>query len=494
MSSLYWIRRDVRLADNPALLSLLNDKHLLPSDLENKPQAANDAPKYALFISTPQQWQQHHLAPIKADLLHRHLELFATQLAEIGIHFIHLQANDFSDQVERLVEFCQANNIQHLVANREPERNEIERDQQVIEAGLDLQLFDCDTIAPLGKILNQQGEMFKVFTPFKKAWVNYIREVGVQYRDPPQSTSTSRSSHKKASLDQSQKSVPQSEPILFDYPRVDSSHWPLIDDVQAQVIPDFLANKVADYSQQRDIPSVKGTSCLSPYLAIGALSARQLAAQLIQRDPQVLYHSEHPSFAWLNELIWRDFYKHLLHHHPRLITGECFQTKYNRLMWRNDNADFQAWCEGKTGYPIVDAAMRQLRQTGWMHNRLRMIVGSFLTKHLLIDWHWGEHFFMSQLIDGDFSANNGGWQWVASTGCDAQPYFRVFNPILQSQRFDPNGDFIRKYLPELKNVPNKQLHFPHDYLSKQGKSEQYWPPLVEHKFARQRAINFFKQS
>lgn len=484
MNTLLWIRRDIRLHDNPALFSLLNqqaEKSLLPqtSQIEQ-----HDAPTYAVFISTPQQWHQHHFAPIKADFLRRHLDLFSKQLAELGITFIHLEANDFNDQVSVLRDFCQHNQIEKVLANREPELNEIKRDQQVIESDLDLQLFDCDSIAPLGHILNKQSLMFKIFTPFKKTWLNYIREMGIKTAPIPVMSSDKNSP---------QLDIP-TQKVEFNYPQIDSSRWPLSDSVIQHVIPDFLANKVSEYSQLRDIPSVKGTSGLSPYLAIGAISARQLAAQLIERDPQVLYHSDHPAFSWLNELIWRDFYKHLLHHFPRLIKGDCFQTKYNTLMWRNDPNDFKAWCDGKTGYPIVDAAMRQLRQTGWMHNRLRMIVGSFLTKHLLIDWHWGETFFMSQLIDGDFSANNGGWQWVASTGCDAQPYFRVFNPILQSERFDPNGDFIRKYLPELENVPNKQIHFPHDYLHKEGKSEMYWPPLVEHKFARERAINFFKQN
>ena len=162
-------------------------------------------------------------------------------------------------------------------------------------------------------------------------------------------------------------------------------------------------------------------------------------------------------------------------------------------MWRKSESDFKAWCEGRTGYPLVDAAMLQLKQTGWMHNRLRMVVASFLTKHLLIDWRKGERFFMQHLIDGDLASNNGGWQWAASTGCDAQPYFRVFNPIRQSERFDPTGKFIRKYLPELENVPDKHINFPHTYLAATGKDKEcYWPAIVDHKAARERALAAFK--
>ncbi|KKL09937.1 hypothetical protein LCGC14_2560890 [marine sediment metagenome] len=167
-----------------------------------------------------------------------------------------------------------------------------------------------------------------------------------------------------------------------------------------------------------------------------------------------------------------------------------------KRLWHNgisDDVDFTAWCQGKTGYPLVDAAMRQLLQTGWMHNRLRMVVASFLSKHLLIDWRKGERFFMQHLIDGDLASNNGGWQWAASTGCDAQPYFRIFNPITQSERFDPEGKFIRKYIPELTSVPDKHIHFPHAYLALQGSDKnQYWPAIVDHKAARQRALDAFK--
>ncbi len=192
-------------------------------------------------------------------------------------------------------------------------------------------------------------------------------------------------------------------------------------------------------------------------------------------------------------MIWREFYRHLIVAYPKLCKGVNFNEKYNSLDWRDDNADFKAWCEGKTGYPLVDAAMRQLLETGWMHNRLRMVVASFLTKHLLIDWRKGERFFIEHLIDGDLASNNGGWQWAASTGCDAQPYFRIFNPITQSKRFDPKGEFIRKYIPELSDVPDKHIHFPHDFIANtKSLSCGYWPAIVDHKAARERALSAFK--
>ncbi|WP_060980879.1 deoxyribodipyrimidine photo-lyase [Vibrio splendidus] len=481
MSNILWIRRDLRIHDNPALVA-----------------AVENGVSIAVFISTPQQWQQHHLAPIKADFIYRHLKQLESQLAEFGISLLHLKASDFDDQAQQLIELYEQLDAKCVYANSEPEVDEQARDQKLISCGVNLQISDCDVMLPLGNVLNKQGEMFKVFTPFKNAWLKEVQLKGIICSPAPivpaklQQTQLQQTQRPQLQLPDDLKASRISADYDFDFPRVDSSRWPLSQDVLGNVIPNFLANKVNDYSRLRDIPSVKGTSGLSPYLAIGAVSPRWLAIQLIQQQPDLLFDTQLPAFSWLNELIWRDFYKHLMFHHPKLVKGANFQQKYNGLDWYPDHASFKAWCEGRTGYPLVDAAMRQLLETGWMHNRLRMVVASFLTKHLLIDWRWGERFFMSHLIDGDFSANNGGWQWASSTGCDAQPYFRIFNPITQSEKFDPKGIFIRKYIPELQNIPDKHVHFPHDFIAKNGIDSEYWHPIVEHKEARLRALAFFK--
>jgi deoxyribodipyrimidine photo-lyase len=285
----------------------------------------------------------------------------------------------------------------------------------------------------------------------------------------------------------------------LNYPLQDSSKWPLSDHIMQTSVATFLEGRLEYYAEERDFPALKASSLLSPYLSTGVMSVRWLATQLLQKKPDIIYDDSVEGFSWLNELIWREFYKNLLYHCPELAKGRCFQAKYQTLSWPNNRRYYKAWCEGKTGYPLVDAAMKQLVQTGWMHNRLRMVVASFLTKHLLVDWRWGERFFMSHLIDGDLSANNGGWQWAASTGCDAQPYFRVFNPLTQSKKFDPSGEFIRTYLPELKDVPDKYVHFPHQYLASnrnlslfEGDRAEYPKPIVEHKAARLAALAFFK--
>ena len=471
MSDILWIRRDLRIHDNPALVS-----------------AIENGVSIAVFISTPQKWHQHHLAPIKADFIFRHLKQLEAELADLGITLLHLKATDFDDQAKQLTELYQQLGSQVVFANSEPEVDEQARDQQLISSGINLQVSDCDVMLPLGSVLNQQGEMFKVFTPFKNAWLKEVQAKGIQCSP----TAAPSKASPNTQLPEALAGFKLVSDYDFDFPRVNSSRWPLSQDVLGNVIPNFLANKVNDYARLRDIPSVKGTSGLSPYLAIGAVSPRWLAIQLIQQQPDLLFDTQLPAFSWLNELIWRDFYKHLMFHHPKLVKGANFQQKYNGLDWYKDHPSFKAWCEGKTGYPLVDAAMRQLVETGWMHNRLRMVVASFLTKHLLIDWRWGERFFMDHLIDGDFSANNGGWQWASSTGCDAQPYFRIFNPITQSEKFDPKGIFIRKYIPELQNIPDKHVHFPHDYIAKNGINSEYWQPIVEHKEARLRALAFFK--
>lgn len=217
------------------------------------------------------------------------------------------------------------------------------------------------------------------------------------------------------------------------------------------------------------------------------VSAQQAVARL-QMEAGALMWQDSGAAVWLSELIWREFYKHILVAYPQLIKHRAFQADTEAIVWRNNTTEFVAWCEGRTGYPIVDAAMRQLNQTGWMHNRLRMITASFLVKDLQIDWRWGEQYFMSKLIDGEFPANNGGWQWAASTGTDAAPYFRIFNPTTQSEKFDPKGLFLRRYLPELATLNGKMLHWPHPLPM----SVKYFQPVVDHAKARLRTLAMFK--
>jgi deoxyribodipyrimidine photo-lyase len=467
---LLWFRNDLRIHDNPALLYFLENNE------------RTDITANALFFICKEQWHTHHDASIKIDLMLRHVNLLSQQLLNYGIALNIVECNTFNDQIEYLKNNVKQHGDTGIIVNQQLEFNEQARDRSIIDAGIKLIAFEGDVIVPKGLVLNKQNEMYKVFTPFKKAWLSRIRDSGfkydskqalIRYEIPSEKQSKNPRSALLAETDNS------------------SEAWPLIDYVEQNIIPEFFQDKLEYYADNRDIPGIKGTSGLSPYLAIGALSPRYLLRLLLQHYPDLLQASDSKPFVWLNELCWREFYRHLMHHFPRLSKGKDFNQKYHALPWLPNESHFKSWCEGKTGYPLVDAAMRQLNQTGWMHNRLRMVVASFLTKHLLIDWRWGEQYFMSRLIDGDLAANNGGWQWAASTGCDAQPYFRIFNPIRQSERFDPKGDFIRKYLPELADIPNKEIHFPHGYIKKFGIA-CYWPALVDHKAARERALAVYK--
>jgi len=255
------------------------------------------------------------------------------------------------------------------------------------------------------------------------------------------------------------------------------------------VLFEDFRGRVGAYKEARDYPARKGVSYLSPHLRFGTLSIRNLV---------VFAWADGSGGAqtWLSELIWREFYQMILWHHPRVVS-ESFRPEYDRIVWDDAPELFAAWCEGRTGYPLVDAAMRQINATGYMHNRLRMIAASFLTKDLGIDWRRGERYFAEHLIDYDLASNNGGWQWAASTGCDAQPYFRIFNPVTQSERFDPQGAFIRRYVPELEHVPLKYIHAPW----KMGAADQtaahvrigrdYPAPAVDHARARERTLARF---
>ncbi|NOU50321.1 deoxyribodipyrimidine photo-lyase [Pseudoalteromonas sp. JBTF-M23] len=461
MAPILWFRRDLRFFANDALI-----------------EAVENGAKEALFFVCQKQWQTHNAAPIQIDLLKRRVAWLGQALCDYGIYLHIVEVDDFSDTPQALKRFCEKHNTQRVYANREYEINECQRDKKCLELGIDLTLFDGDLVAPPHSVTTKSGDMFKVFTPFKKAWLKKFEQHHFFIPSWP--------------LEKSNKHTRWHLPECLQGDG-SSLKWPIDDDTIKTIANHFIQNKCEEYQSVRDIPSIKGTSGLSPYLALGMVSVKQLLAQLQLFYPDILHTTTKPEFCWVNELIWREFYRHLIIAFPNLCRHENFNKKYNAVQWQYDATQFKAWCEGKTGYPIVDAAMRQLNQTGWMHNRLRMIVASFLTKHLLIDWRHGEKYFMQHLIDGDFASNNGGWQWAASTGCDAQPYFRIFNPITQSEKFDPQGDFIRKYVPELGDVPSKYIHFPHDYLvTKQN--TQYAQPLVDHKVARVRALEAFKVS
>jgi deoxyribodipyrimidine photo-lyase len=325
-------------------------------------------------------------------------------------------------------------------------------------------------------LLTQTGKPYTVFTPFKKRWMENWRSQRPNLQPTPKPRKHSP--------------FPNVEPVPVTAETVQDELWPAGEAVAMQRLQSFCDERIADYKRDRDRPALEGTSMISPWLAAGVLSARSCLHQALGVNRGRLSGGQEGIDCWITELIWRDFYLHILDCFPLVSKNRAFKRETEAVAWRHSERDFSAWCEGRTGIPIVDAAMRQLRETGWMHNRLRMVVAMFLSKQLLLDWRLGERFFMQHLVDGHLASNNGGWQWAASTGTDAAPYFRIFNPVTQSQRFDPNGDFIRRYVPELAAVEGKDIHLPAP-LVREGLAPDYPPPIVDLKFGRERAIEAF---
>jgi deoxyribodipyrimidine photo-lyase len=465
VNSLMWFRQDLRVGDNPALVAACQ----FAQQHQGKVRA--------VYIVTPSQWAQHDVAPIQIDFIQRHVNLLAQSLAALGISLDVLHLEWFSDTQTALNDYLQQHNIDAVFAGNEPEINERRRDSALIGQGLPLTLIDQDCVFAAGQVQNLSGDMYKVFTPFAKKWKSIASQKAIVPLAAPAPVAAALA-------------LPAA--IEFNCPTHSSDQWAAGEGVAKRILDQFLVSQVEDYQAERDFPALEGTSRLSPFLAIGVMSSRQCVAAILARYPQALVDDTCLAKTWLNELIWREFYHHLLVAFPRLSMNHNFNELGKAIAWRNNPDEFTAWCDGQTGYPIVDAAMRQLNQTGWMHNRLRMVVASFLTKHLLIDWRWGERYFRQKLIDGDLAANNGGWQWSAGTGCDAQPYFRVFNPMTQSSKFDPDASFIKRYVSEVSGWSLADIHQPKSMnvndLFAQRQDDRYPEPIVEHKMARLRAI------
>ncbi|WP_168403896.1 deoxyribodipyrimidine photo-lyase [Erwinia amylovora] len=466
---LVWLRNDLRINDNHALYAACRSEQ---------------ANVIALFIATPQQWRMHHMAPKQAEFIWQSLQDVQQSLAAKGIVLHVAQCDDFSASVTLLQAFCREHRVDRLFYNYQYEVNERQRDAAVeralFEDDVVSQGFDDSLLLPPGSVLTGNREMYKVFTPFSKAFVKRLQQGLPECLPAP-------------AVRQSGAIEPEAGSLKpFDYPRedIESSLFPSGEKAAIARLREFCQQAVTDYPKQRDLPARDGTSRLSVYLATGALSPRQCLHRLLKQHPGGLEDSR--VFVWLNELIWREFYRHLLVAFPALCRHQPFTRWTNSVKWRDDKQQLTAWQQGKTGYPIVDAAMRQLNSLGWMHNRLRMITASFLVKDLLIDWREGERYFMSQLLDGDLAANNGGWQWAASTGTDAAPYFRIFNPTTQGERFDKDGEFIRRWLPELRQVPTEYIHQPHQWARKNQRTLDYPLPLVDHKQARQQTLDVFE--
>jgi len=468
---LIWFRNDLRLHDHAALWHAAQSRQCL-----------------ALVILSPEQWQLHQDAPIKIDFYLRRLKILKQQLEALNIPLLILNIPLWKDISEQLLALCQQFQISTVHCNIETGLNEQQRDQAV-EQLLQQHQISCEyyedrTLFPLGSIRNQSQQPYQVFSAFKKkCYERLLIDVPSCYPDIE--------AQPKLQLDLSQFNFNLDKFSEAYRPETANPYWPVEDKHAFELLNEFIADRLKDYKTDRDFPAIDGTSQLSPYLNIGILSIRECVQTLFTSSQGYFQLEDVGQQTWLDELLWREFYQHTLHDFPKVSRHQPFKENTKAIEWRDAPEDLAAWQQGRTGIPIVDAGMRQLLATGWMHNRVRMITAMFLSKNLLIDWRLGEAWFMQHLIDGDLAANNGGWQWCASTGMDAAPYFRIFNPINQSQRFDPNGDYIREWVPELAHLDAKTIHEP--YAKNPDLELDYPKPIVDLKASRVRAIEAFKQ-
>jgi deoxyribodipyrimidine photo-lyase len=415
------LRRDLRLQDNAALYHALREnKNVLP-----------------LFIfDTVVLDDLEDCKDARVEFIHQSIRVLKDQLEELKSSLLIL----YGDPVDIFKKI----NPKGVYANRDYEPYATGRDTEVAkilsEKDIPFKTFKDEVIFEKNEVVKQDGRPYTIFTPYSKIWKEKLNSF--YHKSYPTEKYFSGLKHMK--------SLP--------LPTLDDLHF---EPAGIPFPPRIIKTSVIEkYDKLRDFPAIAGTR-LSLHLRFGTISIRKLVQIAVKKNK-----------VWLNELIWRDFYHMILWHFPH-VEKNSFKPAYDRIEWRNDPKEFQAWCDGNTGYPIVDAGMRELNTTGFIHNRVRMIAASFLTKHLLIDWRWGEAYFAKKLLDYDLAANNGGWQWAASSGCDASPYFRIFNPQLQSEKFDKKGEYIRKWVPEFE-------------------ASEYLKPIVDHKIARDRALRVYK--
>ncbi len=471
MNQLLWLRSDLRVSDNSALAA-----------------AMAAGPTLALYLITPQQWLAHDDAPCKVDFWLRNLAELRQQLQRLNVPLLIRSVADWQQVPAALLEFCRQQRIAAVQVNQEYGVHESRRDQHCAEAlaraGIAFHSHLDQLFFAPGSVLSQAGQYFQVFSQFRKVCYQRLATALPACRPLPAA---------QAPLALASDPLPERIDGFAAPAAALQALWPAGEAEAQRRLQRFADEQMEDYDQQRDLPAVPGTSQLSAYLAAGVISPRQCLHAAL-RINQGEFASGNPGVVcWINELLWREFYKHILVGYPRVSMGRAFRRDTERLHWRQAPAELAAWQEGRTGFPLIDAAMRQLHATGWMHNRLRMVVAMFLSKNLLLDWREGERFFMRQLIDGDLAANNGGWQWSASTGTDAAPYFRLFNPLSQSRRFDPQGRFIRHWLPELAGLDDRDIHQGHTPGDLFGGAPDYPPPLVDLARSRERALAAFRQ-
>ena len=484
-SALVWFRRDLRTADNAALHQALKAARRVWCVF------AYDRDILDLLPRTDRRVAFIHASLAELD---QQLADLAAAHGTSGAGLI-IRHGAATQEIPRL---AAALSVQAVYASHDDEPAALARDAAVRNAlgqtGIALHTGKDHVVFERSELLTGGGKPYGVFTPYKNAWLKKVEPFFLK------AYPIARHAASLAPVPAAQATgLPSLAQLGFAPVDLQALNIPTGSTGAQRLVADFMA-RIGAYEDTRNFPAVKGPSYLSVHLRFGTVSVRELAALAWQHIQEAAPPQRAGAQVWLSELVWRDFYHQILHHHPRVV-GACFKPEFDHIVWdEGEHADalFAAWCEGRTGYPLVDAAMAQINQTGYMHNRLRMVVASFLMKDLGLDWRRGEAYFALHLNDFDLAANNGGWQWAASTGCDAQPWFRIFNPVRQSETFDPTGKFIRRYLPQLAGLPDAALHAPWAArpidLASAGITlgRDYPLPVVQHEQARLRTLERYK--
>lgn len=449
--AIVWLRRDLRLSDNLALYEACN----------------RSARVWIAFVLNPPLLESERVGAPLRSVFFDAIAALREDLRERGSDLVLLRG-DFAEQ---LCALAKRTGAQALFYNEDYEPQAIARDAAVtkalekqrvrVHACLDHVYFGAD------EVVRPDGAPYRMFTPYKRRWLDR-RAIGRRVPVPSAMTANGKLA--------SREEIGQTQPV----PAADGAFARAGEAIARRLFEAFLHGPISRYAELRDFPQADATSRLSPHLRAGTIGIRTCVESAFALRESSTAAARTSIDAWISELVWREFYHMILRRFPG-VADSPFLPQAKRIAWDAPGDQFERWCEGRTGYPIVDAAMRQLNTTGWMHNRLRMIAASFLTKHLLVDWRMGERYFERHLMDADLAQNNGGWQWAASTGTDAVPYFRIFNPISQSRRFDPDGAFIKRMLPELEGLPPEQIHEPRN-------------AIVEHAAARARALAAYAEA
>lgn len=470
MPTIVWLHRDLRIADNPALFHA----------------AKSGDGVIALYQACPEEWRDHDDAPVKIDFWLRNLAELSKRLAAKNIALKFHLVPKRKDIPADLLDFAKRHKAEAVHFIHEYEVNEAKRNAaaaaSLTKQGISVHAHHAQSTIPPDDIRTGAGGFYTVFTPFKRACYKILEErpseIAPEPRKQPEMIG-----------------APDNIPTVIEgfESTVDAALWPAGEAWAHKRLGAFIEKRLFRYKDHRDTPSLDATSMLSPHLAAGVISPRQCMIPALEANKGKYDSGNDGAMQWISELIWRDFYRHVMVGFPRVCMGRAFKPTTDAIRWNDDTSAFGAWCEGRTGVPIVDAAMRQLLGTGWMHNRLRMVAAMYLTKDLFIDWRKGERHFMRHLIDGDLGSNNGGWQWSASTGTDAAPYFRIFNPYSQSEKCDPDGTFIRKWVPELAGLDAKDIHDPSAIPALlRGQLDYPSKPIVDHAKARDRVMKAFQ--